>query len=93
MRNLCARSDARARRERESCRLAHLLERERIELWRDLALEPGLVTLLRMLARPVAIAAMPQLRPKLPIANAMNQELAKVEFSEIGGEDQPEDSE
>jgi hypothetical protein len=40
----------------ESCGLTDLLEREGIELRRDLALEPRLVTLARMLARPPAIA-------------------------------------
>jgi hypothetical protein len=49
--------NARARREPESRRLAHLLEREGIEPRRDLALESRLVALLRMLARPAAIAA------------------------------------
>jgi len=41
----------RARRQRQSRGLADLLERERIELRRDLALEARLVALARMLAR------------------------------------------
>ena len=57
MRYLCTRPDARACRERQSRGLADLLERERVELWRDLALEPCLVSLAWMLARPAAIAA------------------------------------
>ena len=58
-RHLCPGADARARREREPCSLADLLEREGIELLRNLALEPGFVALGRMLARPTAITAMP----------------------------------
>lgn len=38
--------------------MSDLLERECVELRRDLALEPCLVALIRVLARPVAIAAM-----------------------------------
>jgi len=50
--------DARASRERQSRRGCDLPERECVELRRDLALEPRLVALVRMLARPAAIAAM-----------------------------------
>jgi hypothetical protein len=52
-------SDARTRREGQARRSRDLCERERIELRHDLALEPGRVTLARVLARPGAIAAMP----------------------------------
>jgi hypothetical protein len=55
MRNLRTGPDARAGCDNPRG-LADFLERERIELRRDLALEPGLVTLARMLARPATIA-------------------------------------
>jgi hypothetical protein len=58
MRHLRARSNARARRKRQPSGFADLLERISVELRRDLAAEPGLVALARMLARPAAIAAM-----------------------------------
>src|ERR1700722_17555039 len=48
----------RAGGERQARCLTDLLECERIELRRDLALEPCLVALAWMLARPVAIALM-----------------------------------
>jgi hypothetical protein len=53
MRHLRARPNPRAGRERQACRVGDLLEREAVEFRRDLALEPRLVTLARMLARPV----------------------------------------
>jgi hypothetical protein len=52
MRHLCSSPDARAGCERQACGLADVLEREGIELRRDLAFEPRLVALPRMLARP-----------------------------------------
>lgn len=52
-------SNARARCERQACSGRNLLERERVEPRRDLALESRLVALALMLARPAAIAAMP----------------------------------
>src|SRR5580692_348087 len=57
MRYLSSGPDARAGCEREPRRLGDLLERKRVELRREFALEPGLVALARMLARPAAIAA------------------------------------
>jgi hypothetical protein len=57
-RHLRACPDARACRERQPRRSDDLFERERVEPWRDLALEPRLVALARMLAGPAAIAAM-----------------------------------
>ncbi|MGA7202818.1 MAG: hypothetical protein WBX26_13390 [Candidatus Cybelea sp.] len=45
-------------RERKPRRLGNLFERESVELWRDIALEAGLLSPTPMLARPVAIAAM-----------------------------------
>jgi hypothetical protein len=58
MRDSSAGPEARAGRERKPRRLADLGKGKRIELRRDLALEPGLVALVRMLASPGAIAAM-----------------------------------
>jgi hypothetical protein len=58
MRHFRACADARTGCEGEARSLANLLERKRIELRRDLALEPRPVALARMLARPAAIAAM-----------------------------------
>ena len=52
MRNLRTPSNARESCERQPSRFADLLERERIEHWRDLALEPGIIALGRMLAHP-----------------------------------------
>ena len=51
--------DSRAGRERQTRYLGDLAEREAVELRRDLALEPRVIALSRMLARPAAIAAMP----------------------------------
>jgi hypothetical protein len=51
--------NARAGCEGQARRGRDLREGKRIELRRDLALEPRFVALARMLARPVAIAAMP----------------------------------
>jgi hypothetical protein len=59
VRHLRASPDTRAGGERQARGLADLLERERIEPRRNLALEPRLVALVRMLARPAAIATMP----------------------------------
>jgi hypothetical protein len=58
VRSLCASTNARAGTERQARGLADLAERECIELWCDLALEPRLIALARMLARPAAVAAM-----------------------------------
>jgi hypothetical protein len=50
--------NARAGWDRQARGVTELLERERVELRRNLALEPGLVALARMLACPAPIAAM-----------------------------------
>ena len=51
--------DARACRKGEPCSFTHLVKRERIEVRRDLALEPRLLAPARVLAGPPAIGAMP----------------------------------
>jgi hypothetical protein len=77
MRNLCARANARARREREACRLADLLEREAVESRHDLTPEPRLVALAPMLARAAAIATMP-LADRLPSRAIRNRAAARI---------------
>jgi hypothetical protein len=59
MQELRSSPDSRAGPERQSRGLADLLKRKRVELQNDLALEPRLVALARMLAPPAAIAAVP----------------------------------
>jgi hypothetical protein len=59
VRNLRASADARARCERQACRVRDLLERQCVEPRRDLALEPRVIALAWMLARPAAIMAVP----------------------------------
>ena len=58
MRDPRARADTRARRKRQARRCRDLFQRKGIEFRSDLALEPGLVPLPWMLARPAVIAQM-----------------------------------
>lgn len=51
-------TNPRAGCERQARRRGDLLERKRVEFPRDLALEPSLVALARMFARPAAIVAL-----------------------------------
>ena len=64
--NLRARASARAGRERESRRLADLLEREAVELRHDLAFEPCLVALFRMPARQLRLRRCPSAIARRP---------------------------